>query len=80
MNDNINQYNESYQIQKNQFVSDKWLQALKYICENIFLMKGICDEHWVSDGSLDSSPETNITLYVNQNLNKNLKQNKKIGK
>ena len=34
-----------------------------------------CDKHWVlqeSDESLNSTPETNITLYVNWNLNKNL--------
>lgn len=40
---------------------------------------GTCDEHWVlcvNDESLNSVPETNITLYVNQNLNKNLRQKK----
>ena len=39
-----------------------------------------CDEHWVlyvSDESLNHTPETNITLYVNWNLNKNLKLKKK---
>ena len=35
------------------------------------------DEHWVlyiSDKSLNSTPETNITLCVDWNLNKNLKK------
>ena len=40
-----------------------------------------CDEHWmlyISDESLNSNPETNTTLYVNQLEFKNLKQmNKK---
>jgi len=38
-----------------------------------------CDEHWVlyvSDESLNSTPETDMTLYVNWNLNKNLKHKK----
>ena len=37
------------------------------------------DEHWVlyvRDESLNSTPETNFTLYVNQNLNKNLEEKK----
>lgn len=32
------------------------------------IKKGTCDEHWmlyVSDESLNSTPETNIALYVN---------------
>ena len=32
------------------------------------IKEGTCDEHWVlyvSDESLNSTPETNITLYVN---------------
>ena len=36
-----------------------------------------CDEHqmlYASDKSLNSTPETNITLLTNQNLHKNLKQ------
>ena len=37
--------------------------------------EGTCDdEHWmlyVSDGSFYSTPETNIALYVNLDLNKN---------
>jgi len=40
-----------------------------------------CDEHrvlYVSDESLNSTPETNITLYVNKlEFYKNLKKNKK---
>jgi len=32
---------------------------------------------YVSDGSLNSTPETDVTLYVKQNLNKNLKKKKK---
>ena len=34
------------------------------------------DEHWVhvSAESLNSTPETNITRYVNWNLNKNLEK------
>lgn len=43
--------------------------------------EGICDARWVlyvTDESLNSAPETNMTLYVNWNVNKNLKhkQNK----
>ena len=37
----------------------KWVKDIK---------KGICGEHWVlyiSDESLNSTPETNIRLYVN---------------
>ena len=37
------------------------------------------DEYWVlyvSDESLNSIPKTNITLYVNWNLNKNLNKKK----
>ena len=33
-----------------------------------FFKEGTCDEHWVlyvSDESLNSTPKTNITLYVN---------------
>jgi len=29
---------------------------------------------YVSDKSLDSTPETNVTLYANWNLNKNLRK------
>ena len=39
--------------------------------------EGTWDEHWVlyvSDESLNSASETNITLYVNWNLNKNLEE------
>ena len=38
-----------------------------------------CDEHWVlyvSDQSLNSTPESNITLLTNWNLNKSLEKNK----
>ena len=37
----------------------KWVMVVK---------EGTCDEHWVlyvSDESLNCTPETNITLYVN---------------
>ena len=37
----------------------KWVMGIK---------EGTCDEHWVlyvSDESLNSTPETNIILYVN---------------
>ena len=36
------------------------------------IKEGACDEHWVlniSDESLDPTPETNTTLYVNWNVN-----------
>ena len=46
----------------------KWVRGIK---------EGICDEHWVlyiSDELLNSTPETNIKLYVNyKNLSNNLK-------
>ena len=35
------------------------------------IKRGIWDEHWVlyvSDESLNSTPETNTTLYVNQQI------------
>ena len=41
------------------------------------IKEGTCDEHWVlyvGDESLYSTLETDITLYVNYNLHKNLKQ------
>ena len=41
------------------------------------------DEHrvlYISDESLNSTPETNIALYINYNLNKNLKNKLKIKK
>ena len=42
------------------------------------IKEGICcDEYQIlyeSDESRNSTPETNITLFVNQNLNKKLKQ------
>ena len=41
------------------------------------IMEGTWDEHWVlyeSDGSLNSTPENNTALNVNQNLNKNMKK------
>ena len=42
------------------------------------IKEGICcDEHrvlYVSVESLNSTPETNITLHVNWNLNKNLER------
>ena len=41
------------------------------------IKEGTCDEHWVlhvSVGSLNCTPEINITLYVNRHLNKNLKK------
>ena len=44
------------------------------------IKEGTCDEHWVlyvSDESPNSTPEINIALYVDQNLNKNLKKKKK---
>ena len=40
----------------------KWVMGIK---------EGTCDEHWVlhlSGESLNSTPETNIILYVNWNL------------
>ena len=43
------------------------------------IKEGTLDEPWVlyeSDKSLNPSAETNITLYVNWNLNKNLKKEK----
>ena len=45
----------------------KWMMGIK---------EDTCDEHWVlyvSGKSLNSTRETNITLYVNCNLNKTLK-------
>ena len=39
--------------------------------------EGTCDKHcvlYVSHESLNSTPDTNITLYVNWNLSKNLKE------
>jgi len=42
-----------------------------------------CDEHQVMYGSVESlyyTPETNITLYVNWNLNKNVKRRKEGGR
>ena len=39
------------------------------------IKEGTCDEHlvlYVNVESLNSTPETNITLYVDQILNKNL--------
>ena len=42
----------------------RWMMDIK---------EGTCDEHWVlyvSDESLNSPPETNITLYVHENQNK----------
>ena len=43
------------------------------------IKEGTCwDGHWVlyvSDESLNSTPETDTTLYVNLNLNKSLKKN-----
>ena len=45
----------------------KWVMGIK---------EDTCDEHWVlyvSGKSLNSTRETNITLYVNCNLNKTLK-------
>ena len=42
--------------------------------------EGTCDEHWmlcVSDESLNSTPETNIALYVNQLKSKFKKRRKK---
>ena len=41
----------------------KWVMGIR---------QGACDEHWVSyinDESLNSIPETDMTLYVNWNLN-----------
>ena len=41
------------------------------------IKEGTCDEDWmldVSDESLNSAPETNFTICVNQNFSKNLKQ------
>ena len=38
------------------------------------------DEHWmlyVSDESLNSTLEANVTIYINQNLNKHLKNKNK---
>ena len=43
------------------------------------IKEGTCVEHWVlyvNDESLNSTPDNNITLYVNQNLNKKLNINK----
>ena len=43
----------------------------------IGIKEGACDEHWVfyvSDESLNSTPEINFTVYANQNLDKNLKK------
>ena len=40
-----------------------------------------CDEHWVlyvSDKSPNCTSETNVTLYVDWNLNKNVKQTKNL--
>lgn len=40
-----------------------------------------CDEHWALYGSVESlffTPETNITLHANRNLNKNLKKNLRV--
>ena len=45
------------------------------------IKEGTYDGHWmlhVSDESLHSTPETNITLYVNSNLNKNVRLKKKV--
>ena len=42
-----------------------------------------CDEYWVlyvSDESLNSTPKTNITLYANWSLRKNLKKENKTKK
>ena len=44
------------------------------------IKEGTWDEHWVlyvSDKSLNSTPETNIALYANQSLNKTLRQTKR---
>ena len=41
--------------------------------------EGTCDEHqvlYVNNELLSPTPETNITLYVNQDLNKNLERKK----
>lgn len=41
------------------------------------IVEGPCDEHQGLHGSVESlywTPETNITLYVNGNSNKNLKK------
>ena len=41
---------------------------LRFTGGEMGIKKGTCDEHWVlygSDESLDSTPEPNITLYVN---------------
>ena len=46
-----------------------WVKGIK---------EGTWDEHWVlfiNEESLNSTPEANISLYVNYNLNKNLKKN-----
>ena len=48
----------------------KWVIGIK---------EGTCDEHlalYVTDESLNSTPETNYTLLTNWNLNKNLKLKK----
>ena len=47
----------------------------------IVIKEGLCDEHWllyINDESLNFKPDSNITLYANQNLNKNLKKTKSI--
>ena len=42
-------------------LEERWVGGMAF-------KEGTCDEHWVlyiSDESLNSTPETNITLYVN---------------
>ena len=54
-------------------------ECTKYV---VGIKEGTCDEHWVfyvSDESLNSM-ETNITIYANWNLNKPLKQTKRLKK
>lgn len=51
----------------------EWVGWVKWVVE------GTCDEQWVSyvsDKSLNSAPETNIALHINQDLSRNLKQSK----
>ena len=50
----------------------RWVMAIK---------EGTCDERWVlyeSDETLNSTPETSIAQYFNENLNTNVRKRSKI--